>query len=99
MAVLESLIHEIHRYIERRGGPYRDWYVGVAADVERVLFDEHRVNRDVDPWIYRDAGSADLARDVETYFVHTLGADGETGGGGHGSVFVYAYYKGPRTRP
>jgi hypothetical protein len=50
-------------------------------------------------WIFREASSSIIAREVENYFVNTLGTDGGSGGGDQSSIYVYAYKKTSSTNP
>lgn len=82
-------VREIDEYIVQRGGNYREWYVGIASNPRDRLFSDHNVNVNTDAWIYRDAGSSYLARQVESYF---LSAGCQGGGGGDLKTrYVYAY--------
>ena len=89
----QTIISEIKNFMAKWGGVYSDWYVGIASDPRKRLFDEHNVNERIDAWIYRLAISSDAAREVEDYFINVLGTDGGTGGGDYDTKFVYAYKK------
>ena len=52
-----------------------------------------------DWWIYRQASSSEVAREIESYFVDTLGTDGAPGGGDETTDMVYAYKKAAHTNP
>ncbi|MDA2936473.1 hypothetical protein MYX06_04615 [Patescibacteria group bacterium AH-259-L05] len=93
----EVIIKEIMAHIKSRGGKYSDWYVGIASDARARLFNDHNVNEESDAWIYREAGDSEVAREIEEYFVNTLGTDGGSGGGDHTTKFVYAYKKKSHT--
>jgi len=56
------------------------------------------VRRKGDHWIYREAGTSQVARFVEEFFIDLRGTDGGTGGGDASSTSVYAYRKRPHTR-
>ncbi|SRR6266478_5719572 len=81
----------IKDYIEGWGGVYSDWYVGIASDPRRRLFDDHNVNEEKDRWIFQGCETSAAARDVEEFFVDTLGTKGGAGGGDQSTRFVYAY--------
>lgn len=87
----QQVIQEIGKYILDSGIPYSNWYVGITDDTEKRLFVDHRVDRNLFfGWIRRKCFDADMARNVEDYFVK-LGTRGDTGGGNESSVYVYAY--------
>jgi hypothetical protein len=81
------------------GGAPNQWYVGISRDPERRLFEGHNVDEDGDRYIYREAYSSEVAREVESHFVENRGFDGGDGGGDEDTVFVYAYKKTPNTDP
>lgn len=98
MAKPEEVVKkEIKEYIDKVGGLYNSWYVGIAEDPRERLFEEHNVDKDEDFWIYRECEDSDAARSVEDYFINVLGTDGETGGGDENTVYVYAYKKTPHS--
>jgi len=95
----ETIIKELTDHISSRGGAYSEWYTGIAEDAKERL-DAHNVNRNNgDKWAYRIAESSDIAREVEDYFVNTLGTDGGQGGGTDASKSVYIYKKNSHTDP
>ena len=75
---------------------YSDFYVGITNDVERRLFQEHKVNRETMWWIFRTATSKAVAEQVENYYLDK-GMQGDTGGGTEESKIVYCYEIGPLT--
>jgi len=91
------IVKEITAHIEKQGGPYSAWYVGIAADVKKRLHEEHNVPRENYWFIYREAFNADAARDAEATLLE-YGCKGGTGGGDEDTRFVYAYLIGPETR-
>ena len=95
----EDIAWEIKEYIDKWGAPYSSWYVGIATDLQKRLFNDHGVNEKTDAWIYRYAVDSETARRIESYFVETLGTDGGTGGGDESSKAVYAYKKNSHTNP
>ncbi len=105
MAKSEGQIkREIKDYIDERRSPYpslrtRSWYVGISEDPEGRLFNDHGVDKESDPWIYRTAKTSAAARRIERYFVETLGTDGGPGGGDLDTRAVYAYKKQAHTDP
>jgi len=95
----QEIINDINAYIQKCGEGYRAWYVGISNDARDRLFKSHNVNENGDLWIYRQASSAQVAREIEDYFVNSLGADGGTGGGDVTADKVYAYKKAAHTNP
>ena len=92
----KDIIDEIQSYITEWGGGIKKWYVGIAADPEDRLFDDHSVDKKKDAWIYCPASSSKIAREIEEHFLDK-GADGGTGGGSKNTKFVYAYKISSRT--
>lgn len=95
----QEIINAIKEYIAKGGGGYKAWYVGISKDARDRLFNEHKVREKGDWWIFRTASSSQVAREIEDYFVNTLGTDGATGGGDEAADKVYAYKKAPHTNP
>jgi len=95
----DKIISDIKDYIRNNGSVYSSWYVGIAKDPRDRLFNGHNVHQNGDAWIYREAESSQVARDVENYFINTLGTDGGPGGGDWQSNNVYAYKKNSHTDP
>lgn len=89
----ESIKADIKAYIQKNGSVYSDWYVGIASDPRARLFNDHNVSEKGGAWIYREAESSNAAREVEEYFINTLGTDGGSGGGDYSTKSVYAYKK------
>ncbi len=64
-----SIEQEIDRLIQKSGGSYRDWYVGLAVNVRDRLFKGHNVDKKSGAWAYKDAGSEIEAREIEAVFL------------------------------
>lgn len=94
----EQIIIDINRYILKDGSDFRNWYVGISASPRERLFNGHGVQEDSDAWIYHEAPSSLIARDVEDYFINVAGTQGGGGGGDVSSRSVYAYKIKPHTR-
>lgn len=89
-----QIISDINNYVG--SDTHNDWYVGIATDVEKRLFDEHNVDRKADKWIYCPADDESTARDTEAELLNNYGYDGGTGGGDH-PTYVYAFKKNNHT--
>jgi len=83
----QEIIDDILNHIHKNSTDSDYWYVGITKDIEERLFTFHNVTS---CYIYRQAPSSKIAREIETYFLE-LGADGGSGGGDDDSSFVYAY--------
>ena len=95
----QEIISDLDAHIKDSGGGYPAWYVGIASDARDRLFSDHKVKEEGDSWIFRQASFSAVAREIQDYFVNTLGTGG---GAGRGVVFtdmVYAYKKAPHTDP
>ena len=81
MSNANDLITCLQQYIDRTGGTDSGygWYVGVTSDPRRRLFEEHKVNEQGGAWIYGQADSSSIAREVEEHFL-TKGCQGGPGG-------------------
>lgn len=74
--IIASIDAQMHKF------PYRnsDWYVGIAENPRERLFDEHNVDEENGIWIYEQAISCVVAREIEKLYLDT-GHDGGGGGG------------------
>lgn len=97
MSTEQKVIAEIDAYIRQNGGVYSAWYVGIAADPRKRLFEDHNVREHGDLWIYRDCGTDVAARRVEQCFLR-MGCKGGDGGGYRNTRYAYAYKITPTTR-
>ena len=77
----QQIIRDIEAYVARCGGAYSTWYVGIASDVRRRLFTDHKVKEQGDRWIFEQCSSSTVAREIEQYFIRQKGADGGAGDG------------------
>ena len=91
-----DIISAIDTYIGNFHFRKSAWYIGIAADPHTRLFTDHNVDEKSGIWIYEQAASDAIARDVEQAFLDS-GYDGGTGGGDESTVYVYAYVKFQRT--
>ena len=93
----DPIIQEIDRFILRFGGIYSNFFVGITHNPMRRIHDEHEIGQ-ANPYFLKEAENTETARIIERYFID-LGCDGCGSGGDEDSVYVYAYKKGPRTKP
>jgi hypothetical protein len=91
----QQLRAEIDAYMQKFGRPKRDWYFGIATDVEQRLFGEHNVQRG-GTWIHGLADTAHLAMEIE-YVYQAEGCQGGPGGADDTTKYVYAYLITPAT--
>jgi hypothetical protein len=94
----QGIINAIKEHIQKEGGIDSSWYVGISKDARNRLFNDHNVSEKDAWWIFRQASSSQVAREVEDYFVNTLYTDGGTGGGDDSANMVYAYKKASGTK-
>ena len=94
----ETIKTEIKEHIQKCGGKYSDWYVGIASDPKERLFTDHNVDEKKSAWIYRECENSSVAREIEEYFIDTLGTDGGSGGGDYTTRYVYSYKKTSNTK-
>lgn len=97
---VQQIKYEFLAYMKGVGGAFDDWYVGVAADPEIALFEQHGVERTTDPWIYKPALSGKATDTVLRYFRDVLHTDAaEHAAPVDGATFAYAFRKSAGTRP
>ena len=93
----EPIIQEFNLFILKFGGIYRNFYVGITDNPVRRIQDEHEIGL-ANPYVFKEAENTQAARIIERYFIDQ-GCDGGGGDEDEGSVYAYAYKKGPRTKP
>jgi hypothetical protein len=94
----QEIRDQILAYLNSQGGRSASWYIGVATDIERRLFVDHRVPPANHWYICRQAHSPAAAREAGQALL-ALGFDGGLGAGDEDAVFVYAYLKTQLTQP
>ena len=90
----QAIIDELKYYIQKGGGDYSAWYVGICNDAENMLFG-HKVGGYW--WMYKRACSSKSAREIRDYFINTLCTDGDARRGDDSADIVYVYKKEART--
>jgi hypothetical protein len=93
------IARKILEYMKQVGGAPSEWCGGITSDPNKRIFTDHAVRQNGDAWIYEPASTAQIAREVETYLLNTVGAAGGTGGGDNTSRVVYAYRMTANTKP
>jgi len=95
----QEIVDGIKAHIQKENSGYKNWYVGISEDARDRLSNGHGVPKENAWWILRETSSTSVAREVEEYFVNTLGSNGAPGGGSDKSNQVYAYKKTSVTKP
>lgn len=90
-ASAQQIVNEIVDYMDKHGGNYRNWYVGIASNPRDRLFSDHNVNEHSDLWIFNETNDEDTARRIEKHFIDNVGTQGGGGGGSSSTRSVYAY--------
>ncbi len=97
---VQQIKYEILAYIKEFGGGFDEWYVGIASEPKAALLERHGVDRDRDPWLYKQALTFNAAKTVQQYFLSRLHTDGEpVTTGDEDTDCVYVYKKSERTNP
>jgi len=92
----DEIIADIQGQIRKAGGGYSAWCVGTAKDSHGSLFTRHETEDLHDGWIYREAFTPGVARDVRDYFVTQCGMEFDSSGEDEAGRLVYAYKKTSR---
>ncbi len=97
---VQQIKYEILAYIKEFEGDFNDWYVGIAADPKKTMFEQHHVHQDNDIWLYKQALTFTACKTVQTYFLSILSTDGVlVSNGDEDTDCVYLYKKSERTCP
>jgi predicted GIY-YIG superfamily endonuclease len=97
LMTLFEFADQFSAYIKNNGDSPKDWYVGVTSNPERRLFEDHKIKKDSDTYIYDNAGSEESARTIKEYLIKTLGTRGYVGDEDSKKIWVYAYKIGSTT--
>lgn len=95
----QEIITDILNHIKNEGSSFSKWYVGIASDIKKRLFGDHKVPEKDHWFIYRNASSSDVARKIEKHFIDKHGTSGGPGGGDNTTTYVYAYKMTSITEP
>ncbi len=97
---VQQIKYEILAYIKEFGGDFNDWYVGISSDPKNTMFQEHRVHKEDDIWLYKQALTFTACKTVQDYFLDILKTDGKAIiNGDEDTDCVYLFKKSTRTTP
>ncbi len=88
-------ITKIKSHIEKRGGVFKSWFVGIGEHA-RMELKRHGVKRKGDCWIFVRANSTSVAESVRSHLEEALGVLTQDGKRGD---YVYAYRLSLNTKP
>lgn len=94
---VEDFIRVINRKIIADAPVYSAWYIGIALDVKKELFANHKVSDQNDQWIYVTVNSNETAKQVKSHFVK-LGVTSNENKFEEVGLIVYAYKKTSTTK-
>jgi len=88
----QDIVTEIEDHAKQNctGDKYHNYYVGITKDVHQRLFIDHKVNKQKDCYIAREALNIEHSRAAEKLLLDK-GMQGGDGGGDDTSVYVYCY--------
>ena len=89
--IKQEIIDEIKSHIQRHGGEYSAWHVGVCTNIRDKLSGQTKAKEGL--LISRQAYSSYVAAEVLDYFVNKLGTDGSIGADNDTADIIYAYRK------
>jgi hypothetical protein len=97
---VQQIKFEVLAYIKECGTDFSAWYIGIASHPRKAMREEHGVDEELDVWFCKQAMSFRACDTIRSYFVGTLGVDGEresrrTDIGN----CIYLFKKSERTRP
>jgi hypothetical protein len=97
---VQQIKFEVLSYIKECGTDFSAWYIGIAAHPKTVMREKHGVDEELDLWFCKQAMSFRACDTIRSYFVRTLGVDGEreSGGAEEGNC-IYLFRKSERTQP
>lgn len=97
---VQQIKYDFLAYMKEFGGDFDAYFVGLSADPKKALFEDHMVDKDSDPWLYKQTLTFQAARTVQKYFLDVLATDGEPVlTGDEDTDCVYVYKKSDKTTP
>jgi hypothetical protein len=87
----QEIIDAFNKFIHNFGDAYYQWYIGITANPEQKLFNDHMVNKKNGVWKYENAGSEKNALKIKKYLVEKFCAQGDEGSANSNTTYVYAY--------
>ncbi len=94
----KSTVSKIKTHIEKRGGVFKSWFVGIGKHA-RTELQRHGVKRKGDRWIFVHASSAKVADSARSHLVKAHGLLTQEVPEDRRGDFVYAYRRGTNTKP
>ena len=85
----QEIIDEFKNFIQRKGGNYSDWYIGLGREPEDLFF--HVQNLDDRCWIYKCIYDPQVARQILDYFINTLGTKETVSSADATADIIYVY--------
>ena len=103
MATKQEIIAKLSNFIESTTSSNNKrsiLYVGITEEIERRLFEEHKLNKEENRcWIFGKCSNSNVAREIESYLINKYNTDGNSGGGNDNTYYVYVYKKNYSTNP
>jgi len=87
----EEVINAIRRHMDRFGSNPNTWYVGIAENIRKKLFEDHQVSEQNGKWIYRALESNADAMEIKKHLV-ALGLKGDNNDDENGNI-IFAFEK------
>ena len=95
----QPIINDIIDVVNKAGGQFDLFYIGISADPYKSLFIKHKVSETKGIFnIYR-IPNYEVAYRIKEHCIRSLGMDGLLGINGFESTHVYIFMKTPETRP
>ncbi|MEI7640551.1 MAG: hypothetical protein WCJ46_03455 [bacterium] len=95
--VEKEVIEKIGEYVAKKGGQHREWYLGLAEDPKKAMFQKHNVDKDTDYWFFKFATDAIEAARIQDKMLMS-GFDGEKVSHDAKAIGVFVYRKRPHTK-
>lgn len=96
---VQQVKYEFLAYIKEFDPTFSNWCVGISDQPKSALFEQHGVQPDRDPWLYKQLLTNRAARTVYDYFVDHLKTIGAPFGGDSNDFdCVYLFKIAPHTR-
>ena len=93
-----QIIDSLDEFIRKNSYTYRDWYVGLTANVEEHLFNEHQLSPETDVWIFEAIPDAREGARIREYFLN-MGCVSGISDVTYQAQYIYLYRRSAKSNP
>lgn len=89
-AANEAIIKGIQDNLKLNINEAKEWYVGLASNIRKKLFEEHKISEENGRWIYQTLANKEIAKEIKQHFV-SLGLKSEDSNDDQSGNIIFIY--------